>query len=114
MINHIIDSLVDYFTNLNAKKIIGGILVFVGLTIIGKIGISRSPNIAVLYAIVGILIGGIGFVVIYYDMARDKVSHGYDELGTLTSALKKKDYPEKISAWHMPQEPDKKSTPDNN
>ena len=115
MISHVFDFLVDYFTNLNAKKIFGGILVLLGLAFIGKIGGSGDANNAVLYAVGGIFIGGIGFVVIYYDIAKDKIGHGYDELSTLTKAYDKKE-PEnrKVSAWHMNEESDKNAPPDKN
>jgi ABC-type nickel/cobalt efflux system permease component RcnA len=87
MISHIIEFLVDYFTNLNARKIIGGLLVLAGLWFIGRMSINGNVNVAVLYGIGGIIIGGIGTVVIYHDIAKDKLHGGYDELGTLTKAL---------------------------
>ncbi len=115
MISHVIDFLVDYFTNLNAKKIFGGILVFLGIAIIGKAGSSGDTNSAIMYSIGGILIGGIGFVIVYYDIAKDKIGHGHDELLTLTKAYKQKEREEgKATAWHFNQESDEKTTPDNN
>lgn len=115
MLPHIIDFLVDYFTNINAKKIFGGILVLLGLVIIGQMGISGNPDTAVLYAIIGIFIAGIGFVVIYYDMAKDKLGGGHDELRTLSEGYKQKELEErKVSGWHMSDNPDKKVTPDKN
>ena len=114
MITHIIDFFVDYFTNLNVVKIFGGIIVLLSLAIISKGQISGDPNRAVLYAVVGILIGGIGFVVIYYDMAKDKIGHGYDEINTLTKAYEQKVREErKVNAWHMNKESDEKNTQDN-
>ncbi len=115
MITHVIDFFIDYFTNLNVKKIFGGILVLVSLAIISMMQSSGDPERAVLYAIVGILIGGIGFVVIYYDMAKDKIGHGYDEINTLTKAYEQKVREErKVNAWHMGKESVEKNTQDNN
>ncbi len=115
MINHVIDFIFDYFTNLNVRKIFGVILVLVGIAIINRMGASGDPNRAVLYAIGGILLGGIGLVVIYYDIARDKTSHGHDELGTLTKAYKQKEREKvKVTGWHTSQESDQKDANDNN
>jgi hypothetical protein len=114
MINHVIDFIFDFFTNLNIRKILGGILVLVGIAIINRMGSSGDPNKAILYAIGGILVGGVGFVVIYYDIAKDKASHGHDELGTLTKAYGQKEREKiKVSGWHMDQGSDQNGTNDN-
>jgi len=115
MITHIIDFFIDYFTNLNVVKILGGIMALSGLSIISKGQSSGDPNTAVLYSVVGILIGGIGFIIIYYDMAKDKMGRGNDDIHTLTKAYEQKVLEErKINAWHMNKESDEKNTQDNN
>ncbi len=115
MITHVIDFLIDYFTNLSVKKIFGGIIVLLSLAIISKGQISGDPNRAVLYAIVGILIGGIGFIVIYYDMAKDKIGHEYDDIQILTKAYEQKVREErKVNAWHMDKQSSEKNTQDKN
>ena len=104
MIPHIIEFLVDYFTNLNIRKIIGGLLALIGMAIISRLGISGNPDTAVLYAVFGILIGGMGFVVIYLDIAKDKRDGNYDELGTLSKAYKENEFKKsKVIGWHMDQ-----------
>lgn len=114
MIFHIIEFIVDYFTNLNIKKILGGILALVGIAIIGKVSTSSNPNNAVLYAIMGIIIGGIGFVIIYHDIAKDKAGTDYDELSVLSKGLEQKETKRtKIAAWHMEQESNENSKPNN-
>lgn len=95
MIFRIIDFLVDYFTNIGAKKIFAGILVLAGLTVMGQAGRSGDPSWTVLYVAAGIVLGGIGIVVIYYDIAKDRIGHRYDELHTLTHAYKQKEREEK-------------------
>jgi hypothetical protein len=115
MIPHIVEFFVDYFTNLNIRKIIGGLLVLIGMWVIGMMGSSGNPNNAVLYAILGILLGGIGFVVIYYDMAKSTVGGGYDELDTLAKAYKQEEFRKnKVSGWHMNQESKEKGAAGNN
>ena len=116
MLTHIIDFLVDYFTNLNAKKIFGGILVCVGLATLGRIvssGLrSGDATVGVLYAIGGILVGGVGLVIIYYDTAKDKTNNRYSELDLLSKVYKQNEHKEgKASAPDMNQDSDDKNTP---
>lgn len=109
--SHILNFLIDYFTNLNAKKVFGGILVLIGMSIIGRTGVSGNADKAVLYAICGILLAGVGLVVIYFDIAKDKIGRKHDELGTLTKAYEQKEREErKISTWHLDQKAEKKNT----
>ena len=116
MLTHMIDFLVDFFTNLNAKKIFGGILVLIGLAILGRIVsaglISGDANVGVLYAAGGILVGGVGLVIIYYDMAKDKTSSGHSEIDTISKAYEQKAREDlKTSGWHMNQNPGHENTP---
>ncbi len=70
--------------------------------LINRMGVSGNANAAVLYAIGGIMIGGIGFVVIYLDIAKDKINGGHDSLSTLTHAYKQKEAEKrKLSGWNM-------------
>ena len=119
MLTHIIDFLVDYFTNLNAKKIFGGILVLTGLAILGRIvssGLrSGDANVGILFAIGGILVGGVGLVIIYYDIAKDRTSNRHDELELLSKAYKQNEYKEgKDSAPDTNQDSGDKNTPARN
>ncbi|HSX30553.1 MAG TPA: hypothetical protein VLE99_01425 [Candidatus Saccharimonadales bacterium] len=112
MLLHLIDFLVDYFRNLNVRKITGGILALIGLAILGKMTTSGDTNRAVLYAIGGILVSGVGFIVVYYDIAKDKTRSRYSELDTLTKAHTQNEHEDgKASTWHMNQGPDNKNTP---
>lgn len=95
MLFHIINFLVDYFTNLNAKKIFGGILVLIGFAITSKIPSNPDLNTAMLYGAGGILLGGIGFIIIYYDIAKDKAAQEYNELQTIVQAHKDRQADEK-------------------
>lgn len=106
-----IDFLVDFLKNINAKKIGGAILVLVGLALIGRIGTSEDANRGVLLAVAGIIVGGIGFVIIYYDIARDKSGSGHNELNTLANAYKQKEREErKATGWHMDESSDNKAS----
>jgi hypothetical protein len=114
MISHILDFIVDYFTNVNIPKIIGGVLVLIGTIVTGYMIGPGSADRAVLFGVVGSLISGIGFVVIYYDMAKDKQGSKYNELETLNNALKQKEFEErKITAWNMNNPPEAKPKTDN-
>lgn len=109
---HLIDFLVDYFSNLNVKKIVGGTLVLIGLAILGRIVGSGNPDRAVLYAIGGILIGGAGLIVVYYDIAKDKTDSRYNELDMLSKVSKRNEHEGKgVTAWHMDQGSGDKNTP---
>lgn len=88
MLQHIVDFLTDYFTNLNVKKIFGGIIVLVGLAIIGSMSAGRGGDSTVLYAVGGILVASVGSIVIYYDIAKDKAPSNYSELEILANAQK--------------------------
>ena len=102
MFNHIIDFVIAYFTHLNAKKIFAGILMIVGLVAVQKIASSGDINLGLMYAVGGIFIGGIGFVIAYYDIANDKTNGGYNELDTITKAYEQKKHEDiKISSWHI-------------
>lgn len=111
MITHIIDFIVDYVTNFNLKKLIGGIIVLIGLASLSRISQSADASIAVLYAIVGIFIGGIGFVIIYFDMAKTKVSRGQDDHTILAKSYEQQaQATRKPAGWHMDHEnPDTKT-----
>jgi hypothetical protein len=105
MLVHIIDFLVDYFTNLNVKKVFGGVLVLAGLSVISRAGLASDTNITILLSIIGIVIGGVGFVIIYYDMAKDKNGGDFDELGTLVNGYKQgEEKKPKLTGWHMPDD----------
>lgn len=85
----------------------------IGIAIMGKIQTSEDINSALLYGILGILVGGIGFVIIYYDMAKDKLGRENDDLHLITTAHKQHTHEKgKISSWHMDQVPDGKVTLD--
>ena len=78
--------------------------------IIGLVGIQRitssgDVNKALLYAVGGIFIGGIGFVIAYYDIANDKINGGYSELDTIAKAYEQKRHEErKITSWHIDED----------
>ncbi len=113
MIFHIFDFIIDYFTNLNARKIFGGILVLIGWAIVGRVGISSDMSKGVLIMCGGLLISGIGLAVIYYDMAQDKIGRGRNDLEMVAKAYKQKELEErKVTGWRMdddsPSESDKK------
>lgn len=100
--SHVVEFLVNYFNNLNLKKIIGGAMVLLGLGIFAKMGVLGDPNKAVLYAIVGIIVGGVGLVIIYFDMAKDKSGRGFDEEKLLVAAYKDKAREKKnMDGWHI-------------
>lgn len=112
MLSHVIDFVVDYFTNLNLTKIIGGILILAGLALLGSMGASGNPEKAVWYAVGGLLVGGAGFVVVYYDISKDKADQGgYSELDTLAKAYKQDTQAKrKITAWGMNQDSNEAKT----
>jgi hypothetical protein len=65
---------------------------------------SGDSNKAVLYAVAGIFLGGIGFVIIYFDMAKDKIGGNFDELGTLAKGYEQKERDKQTpQGWHMPE-----------
>jgi hypothetical protein len=109
VLSHIIKFLVDFFTNLNLNKIIGAILFIIGLALIGLMGSSGNANIAVIYAVIGIAIGGVGAIIIYYDFTKDNVGIRYNELDTLSKAQKQKQTNEKnVVGWHIDDESESK------
>lgn len=64
--------------------------------------VSGDLNVGMMYAIGGIVVAGVGFVIIYYDMAKDKTSSNYNELETLTKAKKQN---EQLRGWHIDHNP---------
>jgi len=110
MIFELFHFIADYFTNLNPKKIIGGIIVLIGLILIGNVISAGDINRAVLYAISGVIVGGVGAVVIYYDMAKDKIGTTYNELDTISNAYKyQEDERKNATAWNMDQGSEEKT-----
>jgi len=115
MIPHILEFLTNYFTHLNLKKILGGILAIVGVGMLGQISIQSNPNRGILFAFGGIIIGSIGLIIIYIDMANDKNRGGFNELDTISKAYKQKVHENKnISTWHMDNEIDRTDSSGNN
>jgi hypothetical protein len=109
MISHFIDFFVAFFTHPSLKKIFGAILALVGLAILGNMGNANDPNIAVLYACIGILIGGIGCIIIYYDIANDKSGASADRLNILTKAYEQNEQEKQQADSKMTQDNMKKS-----
>ncbi len=102
MIFHIFDFIIDFFTNLNARKVFGGILVLIGWSIVGNVGISSDMSKGVLVMCGGLVISGIGLAIIYYDMAQDKIGRGRSDLEMVAKAYQQKEREErKVSSWHM-------------
>lgn len=105
MLSHILDFLVDFFTNLNAKKIFGALVALAGIWMLQMVPGANDPNKGVAYAIVGILLGGVGFIIIYYDIAKDKHGGGFDQLDTIAKGYEQKEHEKgKLTGWHMPEE----------
>lgn len=88
MLTNIIDFFIDYFTHLNLKKIIGGIVTLFGLFIMGMMSSASTGDKAFLYALAGIVVSSIGILIVMYDMAKDKSSQDYSDLETLSNAYK--------------------------
>lgn len=109
MISHILDFIAAFFTNITAKKIIGALLVFGGMGVIAMMGGSQDANKAVLLAVIGIILSGIGLALIYHDIAKDKLGRSYSDVETLskTPELQRPQKPE-TQAWHMDDRTDGK------
>jgi hypothetical protein len=88
MLTNIIDFFIDYFTHLNLKKIIGGIVTLFGLFVMGLMSSSDTGDKAFLYALAGIIVSSIGILIILYDMTKDKSGQDYSDLETLSKAYK--------------------------
>jgi hypothetical protein len=102
MFSHILDFIVDFFTNLNAKKVFGAVLALLGIWLLQHITRAGSDNVGMIYAVAGLLIGGIGFTIIYFDIAKDKVGGGYNELETLSKGYQQEARDkQKPTGWHM-------------
>ena len=112
MLNHIIGFIVDFFTNLNAKKILGAILAVAGLALLNRIPAAGNTNVGMLYGVAGLLIGGVGLVIIYFDIAKDKINGNFSELDTVDKALKQQTLESKKAApWNMHGDPGKAEHP---
>lgn len=108
-----IDFIIDYFAHLNARKAIGGILAVFGIGMLGQINGQSNANAGILFAIGGLIVGGIGFVIIYFDMANDKNGGNFDSMDTLTKAYKQEARENrKITTWHMDETPPKRDSSD--
>lgn len=115
MIPHILEFLTNYFTHLNLKKILGGILAIVGIGMLGQISMQSNINKGILFAFGGIIIGSVGLIIIYIDMANDKKSSEFNELDTISKAYKQKAHEDKnISTWHTDNEIDSTDSSSNN
>ena len=102
MLSHIIDFVVDYFTNLTVRKILGGILVLVGMAVIERIGLSGAADTALVYMLVGVLIAGVGLAIIYYDMAQDKTGRSGNDLELIVKTHQREQQAKKKDlGWHM-------------
>lgn len=88
MFSNIIDFFIDYFTHLNTPKIIGGIIFLIGIFLLGSVTSSGDTSKATLFAVGGIFVGGIGAIIISYDIAKDKNEQNYNELETFSRAYK--------------------------
>jgi hypothetical protein len=110
---HIVNFLVDFFTHLNARKVFGGVLVLLGLWLVQNLAGAGGSNLALMYGAAGILVGGIGAVIIYLDMTKDKAGGGFSELDTIAKGYEQKERDKhQPSGWHMPESnaPDNTST----
>jgi hypothetical protein len=106
MLRHVLNFLIDYTAHINAKKIFGGTLTLLGFICISKIRTASDPNDAIAYALAGIVVGGVGLIVIYYDIAKDKLDSSRSELSMLAEAQKQKERQKtNASSWHMDQNP---------
>lgn len=102
MFSHIIEFVIDYFTNFNPKKAFGGILILIGFAGLQRIGSAGNANVGFIFAVGGLIIGGIGFVIVYYDIAKDKSGGRYDEMDTLDKAYQQQIRDkQKLSKWDM-------------
>lgn len=112
MLSAVLEFLVAYVGHLNAKKIFGTIIVLAGLGIMGSMGTTGNADKAVFVAIAGILVGSVGFVIIYYDIAKDKTGAHYDEMETLVKAAKSDPAANrKITSWGL-KDPSNKTSSD--
>lgn len=114
MIMRIIDFLIEYFSNINARKIFGGILVLLGLALLSRIVSSGNTSVGIMYVIGGILVGGVGLIIVFFDMAKDKTKNRYNELDILTKAYGQTEH----NAYKAPtpdigQSSDEKNAPSN-
>lgn len=87
-----VEFLGNFFSNLSVKKIIGALLFIGGCWLISRGMQTGDADRFILFAGAALVVGGIGAVIIYYDMAKDGVNGKgqYDELATLTKAYSHK------------------------
>lgn len=97
----ILEFVVDFFLNLTIRKAIGGILVLIGLSFVGRVGPGMAVESAVLVGVIGIVIGGIGATVIVYDQVRVRQ---YSDAEILSKAFRDKPQKRDVLPWNMDDE----------
>jgi hypothetical protein len=97
MLIQLIDFFIDFFRNINTKKIIGAIFMIVGLLLIGEIYRSDDLNEGMQFLFAGVFVAGIGTVIIYHDIAADKAGTPKDDLELIAKAYEKKEIDKKSS-----------------
>lgn len=97
----ILEFVVDFFLNLTIRKAIGGILVLIGLSFVGRVGPGMAVESAVLAGVIGIVIGGIGATVIMYDQVRVRQ---YSDAEILSKAFRDKPQKRDVLPWNMDDE----------
>ncbi len=111
LLRSVIEFLVEFFTHLTLRRAVGAAVFLFGCWLMAKGFETGDPDRFVLFAVFGILIGGMGAVAIYYDFAKDKASglYRYSETETLTKALEQKQREERsVRRWHMEESSSKK------
>src|SRR5690606_766300 len=75
MIDFLSDFLPKYFTGMTARRLFGTVLVLAGFAIISlKVFGASSIDSLVFFAILGIVVGGAGMVIVIYDVSESE--HG--------------------------------------
>lgn len=63
----------------------------IGLAVIQRIGSSGDVNRGLLYFFGGLIVCGVGTVIIYHDIAKDKTGIAQNDIELLAKAYKQKD-----------------------
>lgn len=85
LIRPTLEFIVDFFTGITLKRVGGAVILLAGLWVVQYGQSTGDANKLIIYTVAGLIVGGVGAVIIYYDMGKAKIhgQAGFNELETL-------------------------------